>query len=462
MGKKKKLVSDSMGEVEIPADALYQAQTQRALNNFTISDLRLPATMIRALGLIKQACAEVNQDLGKLDDGSAQAISKAAAEVALGRHDAHFAIDIFQTGSGTSSNMNANEVIASLASTGAVKIHPNDHVNLGQSSNDVFPSAIHLAASLCIHEHLLSALLHLQDSLQRQSQRFNEQVKTGRTHLMDAMPITLGQEISAWESQIMNNRYRIQSSLTRLQQLAMGGTAVGTGVNTAADFGERVCAKLQQLSGIRFSPMENRFEALSMQNTAVELSGQLRVLAISLSKISNDLRWMNSGPQSGLGEIRLEALQPGSSIMPAKVNPVIPEAVIMAAAQVIGNDASVAMGGQGGNFQLNTMLPLIAYNLLQSIDILANASRLLADKAIDSFEINAEQMQKNLEMNPILVTALNPVVGYQRAAEIGKAALQQQRRVIDVAAEMTDIDEAELKILLDPRRLTDNREKEQD
>jgi len=456
MRKKKTRVTDSMGTVEIPAGALYQAQTQRALDNFNISQLRLPRAMIAALAWLKNACAQVNLDCHKLDAPGASAIQQAAEQVAKGTHDDQFAVDIFQTGSGTSSNMNANEVIATLASTPDISIHPNDHVNMGQSSNDVFPSAIHIAASFCLHENLLPALLRLQDSIAVQAERHSETVKTGRTHLMDAMPITLGQEFSAWASQIKNDRYRIQSTLTRLQQLAIGGTAVGTGINTPADFGERVCDKLHKLTGIRFTPMENRFEAMSTQNTAVEVSGQLRVLAISLSKISNDLRWMNSGPLTGLGEIRLEALQPGSSIMPSKVNPVIPEAVAMAAAQVIGNDTTIALGGQAGNFQLNTMLPVIAFNLLQSIEILSNACRLLADKAIDSLEVNTQQLQRNLAHNPILVTALNPLIGYQRAAEIAKAALAQNRPIIEVAMEMTDIDEAQLRKLLDPVAMTKN------
>jgi len=462
MRKKTTTVSDSMGSVEIPAGALYQAQTQRALDNFKISQLRLPRFMIRALALVKNACAGVNQDLQKLDAVIAKAIQQAAEHVAKGEHDDQFAIDIFQTGSGTSSNMNANEVIATLASDAGSSVHPNDHVNMGQSSNDVFPSAIHIAASLAIHDQLLPALLRLEDALADQAERNHDQVKTGRTHLMDAMPITLGQEFSAWGSQIRSDRYRIQSTLMRLQKLAIGGTAVGTGVNTSADFGERVCDKLQKSTGIRFSPMEDRFEAISTQNTAVEVSGQLRVLAISLSKISNDLRWMNSGPLTGLGEIRLEALQPGSSIMPAKVNPVIPEAVAMAAAQVIGNDTTIALGGQAGNFQLNTMLPVIAFNLLQSIEILSNASRLLADKAIDGLEVNSARLQQNLAQNPVLVTALNPLIGYQRAAEIAKTALLQKRPIVEVAMEMTDIDEAQLRKLLDPATLTKNNENNSD
>ncbi len=454
MGRKTVTVSDSMGEVEIPADALYQAQTQRALDNFRLSDLVLPTATIRALALLKQACAAANEDLGLLDGERAGAIRAAATRIAAGEHHDQFGIDVFQTGSGTSSNMNANEVLATLASRDGLEVHPNDHVNMGQSSNDIFPSAIHVAASLRIHEHLLPAMQTLETALRERVGRQRDTVKTGRTHLMDAMPITLAQEISAWASQIRNDRYRIQTALTRLQQLAIGGTAVGTGINTPADFGERVCAHLEDETGIRFAPMENRFEALASQNTALEASGQLRVLASSLTKISNDLRWMNSGPLSGLGEIRLKALQPGSSIMPAKVNPVIPEAVAMVAAQVVGNDATIAQAAQSGNFQLNVMLPVISYNLQQSIEILGNACRSLAP-VIEQFEVNDEALSRYLARNPILVTALNPIIGYQRAAEIGKRAFAENRSILEVALEMTDIEEAELRRLLDPAKLAE-------
>ena len=441
-----------MGEVEIPADALYQAQTQRALNNFRISNLRLPEAMIHALVLIKKACAQANLDLKLLDQSRSEAICRAADNVLTGEHADQFEIDVFQTGSGTSSNMNVNEVLATLASVDDLEVHPNDHVNMGQSSNDVFPSAIHVAVSLRIHEDLLPALQTLEDALIQRSREQADSVKTGRTHLMDAMPLTLGQEISAWASQIRDDRYRIQTGLTRLQQLAIGGTAVGTGINTSADFGERVCQSLQSECGVRFTPMENRFQALSTQNTALEVSGQLRVLATSLTKICNDLRWMNSGPLSGLGEITLEALQPGSSIMPGKVNPVIPEAVLMAAAQVSGNDTTIGIAAQSGNFQLNVMLPVIAYNLLQSCEILTNASIALTS-TIENFKVNHENLENGLAQNPVLVTALNPVIGYQRAAEIAKTALSQKRPILEVALEMTDIEEAELRRLLDPSGL---------
>ncbi|MDH3220026.1 MAG: class II fumarate hydratase [Gammaproteobacteria bacterium] len=452
MARKKLIVTDSMGKVEIPANALYQAQTQRALDNFRISSLRLPASMVRAIALLKQACAATNVELEKLDAARGEAIDRAAAEIISGKHDGQFAIDVFQTGSGTSSNMNVNEVIATLASDKGLSVDANDHVNMGQSSNDVFPSAIHLAACLDLHQNLLPAMHRLELALLARMHQHQETIKTGRTHLMDAMPITLGQEISAWAAQVKNDRYRLQTALTRVQQLAIGGTAVGTGVNTSADFGARVCAKLQTATGIRFVQMENLFEGLSTQNTALELSGQLRVFATSLIKISNDLRWMNSGPLTGLGEIRLQALQPGSSIMPAKVNPVIPEAVLMVAAQVTGNDSCIAQAAQSGNFQLNVMLPVIAYNLLQSIEILANASLHLTG-AIETFIVNNASLAQNLARNPILVTALNPIIGYRRAAEIAKRALAENRPILEMAVEMTDIDESTLKDLLDPGRL---------
>jgi len=455
MGNKKIKVTDSMGTVEIPADALYQAQTQRALDNFKISPLRLPRAMVQAIALIKQACAQTNTDLRKLDAARGQAIDMAAAAIISGKHAEQFAIDIFQTGSGTSSNMNLNEVIATLASTDELQVHPNDHVNMGQSSNDVIPSAIHVAAGISVHEQLLPAIQTLETALISRMEQHHATIKTGRTHLMDAMPVSLGQEISGWASQIKNDRYRIQTTLIRLQQLTIGGTAVGTGINTSADFGQRVCNKLQVSTGIRFMPMENLFEGLSTQNTALELSGQLRVFATSLTKICNDLRWMNSGPLTGLGEIELEALQPGSSIMPAKVNPVIPEAVLMAAAQVSGNDTTIALAAQSGNFQLNVMLPVIAYNLLQSIEILASASHHLAG-VIDAFVVNEQAMAENLARNPILATALNPIIGYQKAAEIAKTALQKNRTILEVALEMTEIDETRLKDLLDPGKLAQN------
>ncbi|MBD3669779.1 MAG: class II fumarate hydratase [Gammaproteobacteria bacterium] len=446
--------TDSMGEIQVPSDALYAAQTQRAVNNFPISGIPLPRTMIRALGLIKAACAHSNRELGLLEQNIADAIEQAAQAVADGEHDAHFPIDIFQTGSGTSSNMNSNEVIATLASQGGLTVHPNDHVNMSQSSNDVFPTAIHVAAALGIHEQLLPALHHLANTVEQRSSELDSVVKTGRTHLMDAMPVTLGQELSGWLSQLRHGIERIESSLPRLQALTIGGTAVGTGVNAHEEFGPRVARRLGQVTDIPFQPMDNYFEGLSSQDAAVEMSGQLKTVAVSLMKIANDLRWMNSGPLAGLGEIALPALQPGSSIMPGKVNPVIPESVAMVCAQVIGNDTAITLGGQSGNFQLNVMLPMIAHNLVQSIELLANAATALADKAVAGFSVNEANLEKALARNPILITALNPVIGYEKGAKIAKRAYAEGRALLEVALEELDMDEAQLQALLDPKKLT--------
>ncbi len=446
---------DSLGELKVPASALWGAQTQRAIDNFPISGLRMPRDFIRALGLIKWAAATANVELDALDAKRAAAIQKASLEVAEGKHDAHFPVDVFQTGSGTSSNMNANEVIARVASQyGGVAVHPNDHVNMSQSSNDVIPSAIHLSALLAVEQHLLPALAYLSAVISRRIGEIGEIVKTGRTHLMDAMPLTFGQELSGWRTQIENGTARIMESRVRLQSIALGGTAVGTGINAHPKFAARAARYLSRKSGLDVRPSANYFESLSSQDAAVELSGQLRTLAVSMMKIANDLRWMNSGPLAGLGEISLPALQPGSSIMPGKVNPVVPEAVAMVAAQVIGNDATIAIAGQSGNFQLNVMLPVIAHNLLQSIDLLANASRALADSAIAGFTVNLERIAAALERNPILVTALNPVIGYEAGAKIAKQAYAEGRSIRELAAELTKISPEELDKLLDPRALT--------
>ena len=446
---------DSMGELRVPADARWGAQTQRAIQNFPVSGLMMPRAFIRGLGLIKASAAHVNQDLGILDPAYAQAIETASMEVAEGQHDQQFPIDVFQTGSGTSTNMNANEVIAHLATekTG-LPVHPNDHVNMSQSSNDTIPTAIHVSATLEIQERLLPALQHLADTIEAKAKATSKIVTTGRTHLMDAMPVTLGQELSGWATQIRHGSARIQSVLPRLQALAQGGTAVGTGINAHPEFGKRIANELGRHTGIGFRSSENYFESLSCQDTAVELSGQLKTLAVSLTKIANDLRWMNSGPLAGLGEIALPALQPGSSIMPGKINPVIPEAVTMVAAQVIGNDLTITLAGQSGNFQLNVMLPVIAYNLLQAIDLLANSVRLLADDTIEGFTINEEHLQETLGKNPILVTALNSIIGYEKGAAIAKQAYKEHRPILDVARQMTDLPEARLKALLDPTELT--------
>ena len=446
---------DSMGELQVPADALYGAQTQRAVNNFPISGLPMPRGFIRALGFVKIACASANEKLGLLDNNIADVIRTAAMDVAEGKHDSHFPIDVFQTGSGTSTNMNANEVIAHLATELlGDTVHPNDHINMSQSSNDVIPTAIHVSACLEINEQLQPAVKHLIETLHQRIIELDKTVKTGRTHLMDAMPITLGQELQAWKDQLTDNLERIKNSLTRLSALPQGGTAVGTGINAHEDFSKQFCHALTETSNFAFKPMKNLFVGLASQDSAVEMSGQLKTLAVTLMKIANDLRWMNSGPLAGLGEIALPALQPGSSIMPGKVNPVIPEAVAMVCAQVIGNDTTITVAGQSGNFQLNVMLPVISYNLLQSIELLSNASRQLADKAIAGFTVNHHQLKEALDRNPILVTALNRVIGYEKGAAIAKKAYAEGRSVIDVAAEMTDLSEAELIKLLDPQKLT--------
>ncbi len=447
---------DSLGEVNVPEDALYGAQTQRARENFQISGSCLPRPMIRALAQIKGAAARVNARLGLLDDEIADAVAQAAAEVEEGRHDRHFPVDIFQTGSGTSSNMNANEVIARLASMRLGKpVLPNDHVNLGQSSNDVFPTAIHVSACTEIKSLLLPSLAHLIDTLELRMQELDNQVKTGRTHLMDAMPVRFGQELGGWSAQIRSCRERIVGARKGLGQLALGGTAVGTGINAHPDFAVWVVRELEDETGIPFGPAGNYFAVMGSQDAAVELSGQLRVLALCLLKIANDLRWMNSGPLAGLGEISLPALQPGSSIMPGKVNPVIPEAVAMACTQVVGLDAAVAMAGGSGNFQLNVMLPLIARNLLESIELLGNAARHLADKAIRGFTVNRERIDGTLSRNAILITGLTPLIGYEKGAEIVKKALSENRPLLDVAEELTDLPRDQLEILLDPGRLTE-------
>ncbi len=445
---------DSMGAIEVPAGALYGAQTQRAIDNFPISGLRLPRGFIRALGLIKAAAADANLALGHLSKRQAAAIRRAALEVAEGRFDGDFPIDVFQTGSGTSTNMNANEVIVRLAAKRGGRLHPNDHVNFGQSSNDVIPTAIHVGATLAVTEALLPALRHLRTVIDRRARGLRRIPKTGRTHLMDAMPITFGQELSGWSAQVAAAVERIEASLSRMRRLPLGGTAVGTGINVDPRFGPAVALRLRKITGVKFESAVNYFEGIAAQDAAVELSGQLKTLAVTLMKIANDLRWMNSGPLAGLGEIELPALQPGSSIMPGKVNPVIPEAVAMVAAQVIGHDAAITVAGQSGNFQLNVMLPLIAYNLLQSIGILASASQLLADKAIAGFRVNAARAGQALALNPILVTALNPLIGYEKGAAIAKQAYAQRRPILDVARESSGLSQAALRELLDPLALT--------
>ena len=452
---RQRIERDSMGDVRVPADALWGAQTQRAVDNFPISGIAMPRAFIRALGLIKATAAEVNAELDLLDGALAQAIVAASLEVAGGRYDAQFPIDVFQTGSGTSSNMNANEVIAHLATLAAGQpVHPNDHVNLGQSSNDTIPTAIHVAAVLSIRETLLPALKGLAKQIDRKAKALKGMTKTGRTHLMDAMPLRFDQELGGWSAQIRDGSARIKASLPRLERLAQGGTAVGTGINAHPKFAAKFAKRLAKRSGVAFKPAPDFFAAMSAQDAAVEMSGQLKTLAVSLMKIANDLRWMNSGPLAGLGEIRLPALQPGSSIMPGKVNPVIPEAVAMVCAKVIGADTTITIAGQSGSFQLNVMLPLIAHELLQSIALLANAATLLGDQAIAGFEVDETAITATLAKNPILITALNAVIGYEKGAAIAKQAYRERRAVLDVALEQTDLSEAELAALLDPAALT--------
>lgn len=446
---------DSMGELQVPADALYGAQTQRAVDNFPISHQRMPRQFIRALLLAKAAAAKANLELEQITEGQSKAIVQAVSDLLAGDFMVHFPVDVFQTGSGTSSNMNANEVIATLATRihGEV-VNANDHVNCGQSSNDIIPTTIHVSAALALHEHLLPALQHLIQVTEHKATQVHPFVKTGRTHLMDAMPVRLSQVLNGWAQQIRANLENLQALQPSLQSLAQGGTAVGTGINAHPEFAARFNAQLSALSGVTFTPGKDLFALIGSQDTAVSVSGQLKATAVSLMKIANDLRWMNSGPLAGLGEIELQALQPGSSIMPGKVNPVIPEATAMVAAQVIGNDTAITVAGQSGNFELNVMLPIVALNLLGSIELLANSSRLLADKAIASFKVNQEKLQEALSRNPILVTALNPIIGYQKAAEIAKKAYQQGRPIIDVALEHTDLQRSQLEVLLNPEKLT--------
>ncbi|WP_129265261.1 class II fumarate hydratase [Streptomyces sp. M3] len=415
---------DSMGEVRVPAHAKWRAQTQRAVENFPISGQRLERAHIEALARIKAAAAKVNAELKVLDPDIADAIQEAAAEVVAGRWDEHFPVDVFQTGSGTSSNMNTNEVVATLATERLGReVHPNDHVNASQSSNDVFPSSIHIAATAAVTADLIPALEHLAASLERKSAEFSEVVKSGRTHLMDATPVTLGQEFGGYAAQIRHGVERLHASLPRLAELPLGGTAVGTGINTPPGFSAAVIAEVARTTGLPLTEARNHFEAQGARDGLVETSGQLRTIAVSLTKISNDLRWMASGPRTGLAEISLPDLQPGSSIMPGKVNPVVPEAVLMVAAQVTGNDATVAVAGAAGNFELNVMLPVIAKNLLESVRLLTNASRLLADRTVDGITAHVERARQYAESSPSVVTPLNKYIGYEEAAKVAKKSL---------------------------------------
>jgi len=436
---------DSMGEVSVPADAKYRAQTQRAVENFPISGQRIERAHIEALARIKAAAAKVNARLGVLEEPLAQAVQDAAAEVAEGRWDDHFPVDVFQTGSGTSSNMNANEVLATLATERlGSPVHPNDHVNASQSSNDVFPSSIHVAATSAVVRDLLPALEHLASSLERKRDAWASVVKSGRTHLMDATPVTLGQEFGGYAAQVRYGVERLQSSLPRLAELPLGGTAVGTGINTPAGFSAAVIAEVAQATGLPLTEARDHFEAQGARDALVETSGQLRTIAVGLYKIANDLRWMGSGPRAGLGELQLPDLQPGSSIMPGKVNPVVPEATCMVVAQVVGNDAAIAFAGASGNFELNVMLPVMARNLLESIRLLANVSRLLADRTVDGAVADEDRCRELAESSPSIVTPLNRYVGYEAAAKIAKQSLAERKTIRQVVLEGGYVDRGEL------------------
>lgn len=455
MAQRFRTETDSMGDIEVPSDALYGAQTQRAVNNFNISRLTLPFAFVRAVALIKYCAAEANAELGLLDNNKADAIMQAALEVFEGRWSNQFPVDVFQTGSGTSTNMNVNEVLATLASRhSGLEIHPNDDVNLGQSSNDVIPTAIQLSAARRIHRKLLPAIASLRSVIEQRAAELNHVVKTGRTHLMDAMPLTFGQELHTWSAQLEQAEQRLSDLLPQLRALPQGGTAIGTGINAHAQFAERFCESMSKFTEQPFTPATNKFAGIAGQDIAVATSGIMVSVATIMMKIANDLRWMNSGPLTGLGEITLQPLQPGSSIMPGKVNPVIPEAVAMACAQVMGNQTTITVAGQSGSFQLNVMLPVIAYNLLQSIELMWKSAETMANNCIADFQVNTEKLNQGLDRNPILVTALNPVIGYNNAAAIAKAAYQQNRPIIDVALEMTDLSQAELEALLSPLELS--------
>ena len=456
---KYRIEKDSLGEVKVPQKALWGAQTQRAVNNFPISGIKMdfPFTksFVSSLGLIKDAAAKTNLRLKLISAKKSKAISRAAKEVWQEKHHHEFPIDVFQTGSGTSSNMNANEVIANIASKLAkIEISPNDDVNMSQSSNDVIPTAIKISAHMDLSKKLMPALELLIKTIDEKAKNLKGTIKTGRTHLMDAMPIDFSEELQAWSSQLSSSKEMLQVLEKKFLELPQGGTAVGSGVNAHKQFAKYFAQEMSKLSGSKCTASKNFYHELSAQDASVQLSGELKNLAVMLMKISNDLRWMNSGPLAGLSEIQLKALQPGSSIMPGKVNPVIPEAVAMASADVIGNDVSITVAGQAGSFQLNVMLPVIAYNLLKSINLLAGAMNVLSKKAIKTFKVNNKNLEASLAKNPILVTALNPIIGYEKAAAIAKKAYKENRPIIDIAAEETDISVARLKKLLDPAKLS--------
>ena len=456
-----RIETDSMGEVKVPAAAYYGAQTQRAFENFPISGYRMPREFIRALGIIKRAAAETNMKLGLLDKKIGNAIVKAANEVIEGKFDQDFIVDIYQTGSGTSTNMNANEIIANRAIEilggkigSKTPVHPNDHVNKGQSSNDVIPSAIHIAALESIEKDLLPALHYLQEALDKKSKEFDDIVKIGRTHLQDAVPIRLGQEFSGYASQIEHGIQRITNAKMNLCELALGGTAVGTGLNTHKKFPELTIKNISYYTGIPFCAAANRFEALACRDAVVEASGQLKTLAVSLMKISNDLRWLSSGPRCGIGEIMLPSLQPGSSIMPGKVNPVIPESVMMICATVIGNDTAITIGGERGNFELNVMMPMMVYHLLESIRLLTNGVRNLVDRCVNGIVANRERAESLIENSLAMVTALAPKIGYDAAAKIAKEAYEMGKTVRQIVFEQKILSEQDLEQVLDPMKQT--------
>jgi fumarate hydratase class II len=456
-----RIEKDSLGEIEVPAGAYYGAQTERARRNFPISGLTLPKRFIAAVAMIKGEAAMVNEALGSVPGEIAQAIRQAAQEVIDGKLDAQFPLDVFQTGSATSTNMNVNEVLANRAieilggtigskTAGSKKVHPNDHVNNGQSSNDVIPSAIHVSAYLAIVQELEPALQRLAEALDRKAVEFDRVVKIGRTHLQDAVPVRLGQEFSGYAQQAKNALARLESVKPRLAELPLGGTAVGTGLNAPPELAPKVIARLAERTGAPFVPAPNRFEAMAGKDAAVETSGALKTIAASLTKIANDIRWLASGPRCGIGEISIPSLQPGSSIMPGKVNPVIPEAVLMVAAQVVGNDATITIAGMGGNFELNVMMPVIAYNLLQSIEILANASRLLAEKCVEGIQANRERCEELVERSLAMVTSLVPRIGYDAAAEIAKESVKTGKTVRELCVEKNVLPPDELAEALDP------------
>ncbi|MDX1631171.1 MAG: class II fumarate hydratase [Thermoanaerobaculia bacterium] len=452
---------DSLGPVEVPADRYYGAQTERARRNFPVSDLRFPRRFLAAMAMIKSEAAAVNADLGIVDPEKAEAIRRAAEEVIEGKLEGNFPLDIFQTGSGTSTNMNVNEVIANRAieilggEIGSKKpVHPNDHVNASQSSNDTVPTAIHLSAHEAIVEALEPSLETLAVSLESKAEELDSVVKIGRTHLQDAVPIRLGQEFSGYAQQVRNGLERLEAAKPRLRQLALGGTATGTGLNAPPGFADRVVERLAKRTGQVFEPAPNKFEALAAKDACVEVSGVLKTIAVSLTKVANDLRWLSSGPRCGIGEIELPSLQPGSSIMPGKVNPVIPESVLMVAAQVVGNDATISLGGLSGNFELNVMMPVIAYDLLESIEILAGASRILAEKCVDGIEANEERAEEMVERSLAMCTALAPKIGYDEAAAVAKEAYSSGRTVREVALERKVLPREELDEVLDPMEMT--------